>query len=322
MAYIIKFISRNKMSISKSIIDQRIHSITTGRDLDSRTLRSLAIHFRLNLNDFEEEEYLLKCAVYEYLKNNLKMLEDIYVLAIIKAEKIDYERFEFLEGYSGVYVHHLLRWYNIADEQVLWEAFDRKESVVLTVGYVFDRAGYPPAALSRVLTKLNENLIAMDRLAKRASWFDVPAKKEAAEYIFFRRGHVKYWNAFNVHPELFFLDDKINAHEKEALFKDIRARYNLEMSRRVNPKKQCNFSIDPKAYALMERIRKKSGFKKSVLLEIIFSPENERFLHDLVKRKTTPPVLHRPTELVHSDPSEVVVLPSGDKIVVPLGGFK
>lgn len=301
------------MKENKILVDQKINSITHGKGLDNRTLRSLGVHFRLDLNLLKGDDNDLRYAVHEWFENNIKSLEDIYVREIIKADKLDYESFKFLGKYSEIYVHHLLRWFNIADENVLLEAFKRKAPIILTVGYIFDVQRFPPRALKNILKPISEKLMTMDKLADRANWFDAAAKREAAEYIFFRRGRVNCWRAFSEHPEIFFLDDKINFHEKEALFKDIRARYNLEMSRQVNPKKQCNFSIDPKAYELMEKIRKKSGFKKSVFLEIIFSPENEEILHKLVKLKTMPPVLHKPTEFGDLDFS---------KIVVPLGGYK
>ncbi|QMV73226.1 hypothetical protein HS961_10520 [Comamonas piscis] len=252
-------------------------------------------------------------ALYEFINSNSEVLKDPYVGVIITADKVSDKSFEFLNDYSRAYVQQTLLNWDIGDELVVKWAFGENKSIALTVAYLLDRSSRNPKIITDKLKQLNVRLMDIEKLAKRAKWFDDISKTRAAEYIFARRGYIRYWTSFVEHPELFFLDDRINDYEKEALFKDIRARYNLEESRKVNPKRQCNFSIDPKAYILMEKIRKKSGFKKSVFLEIIFSPENEEILHKLVKLKTTPPVIHKPTEAVDWDMS---------KSAAPPGGFK
>ena len=125
----------------------------------------------------------------------------------------------------------------------------------------------------------------MKIFSTRAKWFNSSERLEAAKYVFLKRGRERYLEILYQNSEVFFLDEEINSHEKELLFREVRARHNLLVSRKSNPKRQCNFSLNTNSYKLMEKLRKNSNLNKSEFIEMIFSPEHEATLLELIDLK-------------------------------------
>ncbi|MPM19645.1 hypothetical protein SDC9_66071 [bioreactor metagenome] len=272
--------------------DLFLKNILVVNSINLRTLQSIAFHLHLHLfididisrTDVDE----LRHVIHNQLSINKNILEDKSFKVMVETPKIDLCYFDFLRNYTKEYVSYVMNGWGVLDYHLLVNSFERNQSIEIIIGYLLDSASYRSIFLTRRLEEWRKNLDLIRNLAERAKWFDSIKKIETAKYIFLKNDRRKYLDAFMKNREIFFLDEKINPHEKEMIFLEIRARYNLQISRETNPKKQCNFSINPDAYKLMERLRKKSRLKKSEFIEAIFSPEHEDVLLKLIEQKKCP----------------------------------
>ncbi|WP_460479343.1 hypothetical protein [Comamonas humi] len=262
--------------------------------LEKRTLQSIAFHLELSIDiSIANSNFLKNEIVRFFCKNNLHPV-DQQLKILAQSPKIDPIHFAFLNDYSRDLVLNKMYEHGVCKDDLLLPSFSRGQSIDITVAYLLDINAAASDALIRKLGDLSRKLDKMGKMLDRAKWFASDSKKiEVARYIFEKRGYALYLNQFLVNAELFFLDESIQVEKKELIFREIRARYNLGESRKSNPKKQCNFSIDPDAYALMEKLRKDSGLKRSVFLEVIFAAENKAILQKMIQRKLLSPKYYK-----------------------------